>query len=70
MRYPVFNDSEIKRRYEDAREIYSSLGVDVSAALETLKKIKVSMHCWQGDDVGGFESASGKLTGGIMAGYR
>ena len=55
-----------KERYESARELYKSIGVDTDAALNALKKIPVSMHCWQGDDVNGFENA-GPLSGGIQA---
>ena len=43
-------------RYESARKIYQSIGVDTEAALERLKNVPVSMHCWQGDDVIGFDS--------------
>lgn len=56
----------IKERYEAAREAYRAMGVDTDAALEALKKIPVSMHCWQGDDVVGFDGA-GALSGGIQA---
>ena len=42
------------------------LGVDTDKALETLKNIPISMHCWQGDDVTGFDH-EGPLTGGIQA---
>lgn len=56
----------IKERYESARELYKAAGVDTDAALDALKKIPVSMHCWQGDDVSGFEG-EGVLTGGIQA---
>ncbi|TVQ37493.1 MAG: L-rhamnose isomerase [Spirochaetaceae bacterium] len=52
--------------YETAREAYASLGVDAEAALHRLATIPVSIHCWQGDDVGGFEGAT-QLTGGILA---
>ena len=38
-------------RYESAREIYESLGVDTEKAIETLRSTAVSVHCWQGDDV-------------------
>lgn len=41
----------VKERYEAAKEIYRAAGVDTDAALEALKNIPVSMHCWQGDDV-------------------
>lgn len=53
-------------RFDTAKEIYQEVGVDVDAALEKLQKIKISVHCWQGDDVAGFEN-SGSLTGGIAA---
>ena len=38
-------------RYSEAKEIYAKLGVDTEKALETLKNVSVSVHCWQGDDV-------------------
>ena len=53
-------------RYESAKEIYASFGVDTEKALSTLSNLKISMHCWQGDDVGGFEN-SDALSGGIQA---
>ena len=53
-------------RFESARELYRAMGVDADAALEKLENIKLSMHCWQGDDVAGFENAS-SLSGGIAA---
>jgi len=53
--------------YQLACERYASLGVDVEHALVQLKQIPISLHCWQGDDVGGFENFGGALTGGIMA---
>lgn len=52
-------------RYESAREIYAALGVDTDAAISTLKRIPISLHCWQGDDVIGFDH-DGPLTGGIQ----
>lgn len=55
-----------KERYEAAKERYQALGVDTDTAMESLKNIPISMHCWQGDDVGGFEG-DGELTGGIQA---
>lgn len=55
-----------KERYEEAKQMYAGLGVDTDKALETLKKIPISMHCWQGDDVTGFDH-EGPLTGGIQA---
>ncbi len=55
----------VKERYEAAREMYKSMGVDTDGALEALRGIPVSMHCWQGDDVVGFDGA-GALSGGIQ----
>lgn len=52
-------------RYEEAKKMYAGIGIDTDKVLEQLKNIPVSMHCWQGDDVGGFEGA-GDLTGGIQ----
>lgn len=52
-------------RYEEAKQIYKKLGVDTEKAIETLKNIPVSLHCWQGDDVIGFDH-DGPLTGGIQ----
>lgn len=56
----------LQERYEYARQRYGELGVDTEAAIEVLKRIPISMHCWQGDDVRGFEGAE-SLTGGIQA---
>lgn len=55
-----------RERYETAKELYRGIGVDTDAALEKLKHIPISMHCWQGDDVQGFDH-EGPLTGGIQA---
>lgn len=55
----------VKERYESAREIYRQAGVDTDAAIELVNKIPVSMHCWQGDDVIGFDQR-GALSGGIQ----
>ena len=51
--------------YIEAKKRYEALGVDVEKALETLKNLPVSLHCWQGDDVTGFDH-DGPLTGGIQ----
>ena len=53
------------KRYEQTKEIYAKLGVDTDKAIEILKNIPVSLHCWQGDDVTGFDH-DGPLTGGIQ----
>lgn len=42
-------------RLEEAKKQYAALGIDVYAVIETLKKQPVSLHCWQGDDVKGFD---------------
>lgn len=55
----------VKERYESAKAMYAKIGVDTDAALERLKGIPISMHCWQGDDVVGFDGA-GALSGGIQ----
>ena len=52
-------------RYSEAKEIYAQYGVDTEKALDTLKNIPVSVHCWQGDDVTGFDSRE-SLSGGIQ----
>ncbi len=57
------NDSDPS--YTLARERYAGIGVDVEGALEALAGIPISLHCWQGDDVGGFENAGSELSGGI-----
>ncbi|MBQ9785220.1 MAG: L-rhamnose isomerase [Clostridia bacterium] len=54
-----------KELYAIAKARYAALGVDTDAAIEKLLKLPISMHCWQGDDVKGFENA-GSLTGGIQ----
>lgn len=53
--------------YEIAKEKYAALGVDTEAALEKLAKLPISIHCWQGDDVAGFENLGESLSGGIAA---
>ena len=60
-------EKQITQSYEIARERYAALGVDTEKVLNTLAEIPVSMHCWQGDDVHGFEVAAGGADGGIMA---
>ena len=55
-----------KQRYDSAKEMYKNLGVDADQVLEKLKTVAISMHCWQGDDVAGFEGST-ELSGGIQA---
>ena len=60
-------ESNIEKNYELARERYASFQVDTEVAMKRLGKIAISLHCWQGDDVGGFESSEGLDGGGIQA---
>ncbi len=55
----------MNERYQWAKEMYAAIGVDTDAAMEVLKSVPVSLHCWQGDDVKGFDQ-DGPLTGGIQ----
>lgn len=60
------SNSRIENAYKIAREQYQTIGVDVEKAMQILETINISLHCWQGDDVGGFESDDSELTGGIQ----
>lgn len=55
----------IKENYEFAKQAYAKWGVDVEEAVEKLENVPISIHCWQGDDVGGFEINKQELSGGI-----
>lgn len=57
----------IEQAYAMAKERYADLGVDTDAALAKLQKISLSLHCWQADDVTGFENPDAQLSGGIQA---
>lgn len=59
--------SNVQQSYELAKQQFAAIGVDTEQALELLDKLPISMHCWQGDDVGGFEQGAGALSGGIQA---
>jgi L-rhamnose isomerase len=59
--------SYIEKSFSLAKERYAELGVDVERALKILPTIPISLHCWQGDDVGGFENFGGTLGGGLVA---
>lgn len=59
--------SKVEAAYELARDRYAELGVDTEAALGTLAATPISLHCWQGDDVAGFEDPGRGLSGGLMA---
>jgi L-rhamnose isomerase len=58
-------ETQILQAYDLAKERYAAFGVDTDLALAKLATIPISLHCWQGDDVGGFESPDAELTGGI-----
>ncbi len=58
---------QIIKAYEAAKARYAETGVDTDAALAALQRISLSLHCWQTDDVTGFENPDGQLTGGIQA---
>lgn len=58
-------DKSIQANYEIAKELYAAHGINVDQVLEQLEKVKISMHCWQGDDVKGFLNRGQDLTGGI-----
>jgi len=53
--------------YQHAKDVYASFGVDTETAIHRLSQIKLSMHCWQGDDVAGFENTDHTLSGGLAA---
>ncbi|AMY71001.1 L-rhamnose isomerase [Frigidibacter mobilis] len=55
------------KNYDLAREAFADWGVDTEAAMQALAAVPISVHCWQGDDVGGFEHKSGLSGGGIQA---
>ncbi len=59
--------TQIEQAYSQAEERYAALGVNTGQALAQLSQIAISLHCWQGDDVGGFEDPDRGLSGGIMA---
>jgi L-rhamnose isomerase len=61
------NLNNVEKAYEAAKQRYAELGVDSDQAMDRLSKIAISLHCWQGDDVGGFENEQGLSGGGIMA---
>jgi L-rhamnose isomerase len=58
---------KIQQAYALANERYAALGVDTDQAVERLGRISISLHCWQGDDVVGFENPEAALSGGIAA---
>jgi L-rhamnose isomerase len=59
--------SSVQTAYRYACESYAAMGVNTEKVLLALRRIPLSLHCWQGDDVGGFEQAGGELSGGLVA---
>ena len=57
----------VQKAYEIAKERYAAMGVDTEKVLEQMQNFHLSLHCWQADDVMGFEVQAGALTGGIQA---
>ncbi|MFC7678388.1 L-rhamnose isomerase [Paenibacillus sp. GCM10028914] len=55
----------IQENYDFAKQAYAKWGIDVDTVLEQLKKVSISIHCWQGDDIGGFEVIQNERSGGI-----
>lgn len=54
--------TQLEQAWELAKQRFAAVGVDVEEALRQLDRLPVSMHCWQGDDVAGFENPGGALT--------
>jgi L-rhamnose isomerase len=64
---PNPTERQVHEAFALARERYAGLGVDTDRAMASLKNVSLSLHCWQGDDVGGFENTGEGLSGGIAA---
>jgi len=60
------NQKRIEQAYQNAKEQYAEWGIDTDEVLRKMKDVSISLHCWQGDDVMGFERSSDELTGGIQ----
>ena len=61
------NSEQITKAYELAKARYADIGVDTEKAIRQLQDFHLSMHCWQADDVTGFEVQAGALSGGIQS---
>jgi len=59
------NKANLEKSYQLAKDRFAALGVDTEKALDALARVSISIHCWQGDDVGGFENAGGQLGDGL-----
>ncbi|SBT13492.1 L-rhamnose isomerase [Vibrio celticus] len=62
----MINRERIEANYNNAKSQFAELGIDTESVMRQLHQIPISMHCWQGDDVSGFEDPDGQLTGGIQ----
>ncbi|HQT92265.1 MAG TPA: L-rhamnose isomerase, partial [Candidatus Kryptobacter bacterium] len=62
----MMDEKAIESAYSYSKEAYGELGVDTDEALKKLDQLKISLHCWQADDVRGFEAPDTKLGGGIQ----
>src|ERR1700682_5930693 len=56
---------KIEQAFVLAKDLYADLGVNVDDAMQHLAHVPISLHCWQGDDVGGFENTGSELGGGL-----
>lgn len=63
----MIKESLVQKAYEVAKERYAAYGIDTEKVLEQLQNFHLSMHCWQADDVSGFEVQAGALSGGIQS---
>jgi len=61
----AISENNVQNAYAYSKERYADLGIDVDQALARLEKIAISLHCWQGDDVGGFENPTSEIGGGL-----
>ena len=59
------DSTRVQQAYNLASEQYAALGVDVDAVIDQLRRVSISLHCWQGDDVGGFEGSAEDIGGGL-----
>ena len=66
-KYGQLHPAEVDSAYKAAKAVYTAYGVDVDAALHTMENLSLSVHCWQGDDITGFEEGAGGASGGILA---
>lgn len=61
----AISENNVQNAYAYSKERYADLGIDVDQALARLEKIAISLHCWQGDDVSGFENPTSEIGGGL-----